>query len=174
MRIDGTIPYFIPLKALAGRIPENTSPQHMNYYGQRDTIEISQQAWDTYNKSKIAPERVNNAKAAQEFDGCQVCDSRKYVDVSNDASVSYQSPQHISPEQAASRVLAHEREHVSNEQAKAEKNDRKVVSQSVSLSTSICPDCGKVYVSGGVTRTITKSNDKSGTPEVNSSPDASE
>jgi ribosomal protein L32 len=44
---------------------------------------------------------------------------------------------------------------VANEQAKAERNDRRIVSQTVTLNTSICPECGRVYVSGGVTRTIT-------------------
>ena len=46
-------------------------------------------------------------------------------------------------------------EHVVREQAKAKGDDRKVVSQSVTLHNGICPECGKVYVSGGTTRTVT-------------------
>ena len=42
------------------------------------------------------------------------------------------------------------------EQAKAQREGREVVSQSVSLHTAICPECGKVYVSGGTTRTTTR------------------
>ena len=30
-----------------------------------------------------------------------------------------------------------------------------MISQSVTLHNDICPECGKVYVSGGVTRTVT-------------------
>ena len=160
MRIDGTIPYFNSFQTTVRKIPEAAQPQQMNYNGQGVTLEISRQAWDAYNQSKAALEKVKSNEAIQELEGCRVCDNRKYVDVSNDSSVSFQSPQHISPEQSAGRVMAHEREHVSNEQVKAQKNDRKVVSQSVLLSTSICEECGKVYVSGGVTRTITKSNDQ--------------
>ena len=33
-----------------------------------------------------------------------------------------------------------------------------MVSQSVTLHTDICPECGDVYVSGGTTRTVTKAN----------------
>jgi hypothetical protein len=46
-------------------------------------------------------------------------------------------------------------EHVVREQAKAQREDRKVVSQSVTYRTAICPECGKSYVSGGTTRTVT-------------------
>ena len=46
-------------------------------------------------------------------------------------------------------------EHVYREQAKAQREDREVVSQSVTYHTAICPECGKAYVSGGTTRTVT-------------------
>ena len=42
------------------------------------------------------------------------------------------------------------------EQAKAKREGREVVSQSVTLHTDICPECGKVYISGGTTRTTTR------------------
>ena len=73
-------------------------------------------------------------------------------------SVSFQTPTNIKPEQVASAVRGHEMEHVIHEQAKARRDDRKVVSQSVTLHTDICPECGKVYISGGETRTVTKAN----------------
>ena len=105
--------------------------------------------------------RTNNgaSKIADVFEPheCQTCKNRKYQDGSSDPSVSYQSPTHISPGQAGAAVAAHEGEHVAHEQAKAEQEDRKIVSQTVSLNTSICPECGRVYISGGVTRTITAS-----------------
>ena len=89
---------------------------------------------------------------------CQTCKERKYQDGSDDPGVSYQTPTHISPEQAASAVRGHEMEHVVREQASAEREGRRVVSQSVSMHTAICPECGRVYVSGGTTRTTTASD----------------
>jgi ribosomal protein L32 len=69
--------------------------------------------------------------------------------------VSFQTPTRIAPEQVASAVRGHEMEHVVREQAKARREDRRVVSQSVTIHTDICPECGKTFVSGGTTRTVT-------------------
>ncbi len=90
---------------------------------------------------------------------CQTCKKRKYQDGSDDPGVSYQTPTNIAPEQAASAVRGHEQEHVVREQAKAKREGREVVSQSVTIHTSICPECGDVYVSGGTTRTTTRASD---------------
>ena len=87
---------------------------------------------------------------------CKTCESRKYQDGSNDPGVSFKTPTELSPESAASAVRAHENQHVVREQAKAEREDRKVVSQTVSYHTAICPECGRPYISGGTTRTVTK------------------
>ncbi len=87
---------------------------------------------------------------------CQTCKRRRYQDGSDDPGVSYKTPQHISPDAAASAVRAHEMEHVFREQASAQREEREVVSQSVTLHTGICPECGRVYVSGGTTRTVTR------------------
>ena len=35
-----------------------------------------------------------------------------------------------------------------------------MVSQSVTLHTDICPECGKVYISGVTTRTVTKADNQ--------------
>lgn len=83
---------------------------------------------------------------------CQTCKERKYQDGS-DENVSFKSAQHVSPESAGSRVRAHEGEHVSNAYSKAEESGGKVVQASVSIHTAICPECGRVYVSGGTTHT---------------------
>ena len=87
---------------------------------------------------------------------CETCEKRKYQDGSDDMGVSYQTPTNIKPEQAASAVRGHEMEHVYREQAKADREGRKVVSQSVTMHSEICPECGKSFVSGGTTRTVTK------------------
>ena len=83
---------------------------------------------------------------------CETCKNRKYQDGS-DEMVSFKSAAHISPEAAASRVMAHEMEHVANAYAKAETGNGKVLQASVSIKTAVCPECGRVYVCGGVTNT---------------------
>ena len=88
---------------------------------------------------------------------CQTCKERTYQDGSNDPGVSFKAPGHISPESSASVVMAHEQEHVGNEQANAKKDGSRVISQSVRIFTAVCPECGRVYVSGGETRTTTAS-----------------
>ena len=88
---------------------------------------------------------------------CETCKNRKYVDESNDSSVSFQTPTRISPNAAPALVAAHEGEHVSNERANAAAEGKKIISQSVSIQMSICPECGRSYVSGGETRTVTRS-----------------
>jgi len=106
-----------------------------------------------------AGEAVLGAESAQDAlkqGECETCEKRKYQDGSDDMGVSYQTPTNIKPEQAASAVRGHEMEHVYREQAKADREGRKVVSQSVTMHSEICPECGKSFVSGGTTRTVTK------------------
>ena len=86
---------------------------------------------------------------------CETCANRKYQDGS-DENVSFKSATNIAPEAAASAVRGHEQEHVSNAYDKAEKGNGKVISATVQIHTSICPECGKSYVSGGTTRTQIK------------------
>lgn len=100
---------------------------------------------------------ASGAQKVSEEAECQTCKERKYQDGSDDAGVSFKTPTHISPDQAASAVKGHEMEHVVRERAAAEREDRRVVSQSVTMHTAICPECGRVYVSGGTTRTTTAS-----------------
>ena len=101
---------------------------------------------------------AESAQEALEAGECATCESRKYQDGSDDMGVSFQTPTNIKPEQAASAVRGHEMEHVYREQAKAGREGRKVVSQNVTMHTEICPECGKSYVSGGTTRTVTKAD----------------
>ena len=118
---------------------------------------------------KKAEEEPNGLKIDQEEDAktpqetmeeaeCQTCKNRKYQDGSDDPGVSFKTATNVAPEQAAAAVRGHEQEHVVREQAKAQREDRKVVNQSVTIHTDICPECGDVYVSGGTTRTTTKAN----------------
>ncbi|HWT26610.1 MAG TPA: hypothetical protein VN131_01605 [Mobilitalea sp.] len=89
---------------------------------------------------------------------CQTCKNRKYVDKSNDANVSYQTPTHISPEAAYAAVSSHEGEHVRNAVNEGREPGKQLVTASVQIKMSICPECGKPYISGGVTTTQVKYN----------------
>ena len=84
---------------------------------------------------------------------CQTCKERKYKDGSDECNVSFQTAQHIDPSAAGARVRAHEGEHVANAYKKAAEGDGKVLQASVAIHTAVCPECGRVYVSGGTTTT---------------------
>ena len=56
---------------------------------------------------------------------------------------------------ANAAVRSHEQEHVGREQFQAEQEGREVVFQTVTIHNAICPECGRIYVSGGTTRTVT-------------------
>ena len=102
---------------------------------------------------------IQGAESAQEAlkEGeCETCEKRKYQDGSDDMGVSFQTPTNVKPEQAASAVRGHEMEHVYREQAKADREGREVVRQNVTMHTEICPECGKAFVSGGTTETVTR------------------
>lgn len=88
---------------------------------------------------------------------CQTCKNRKYQDGS-DENVSFKAAAHISPEASAARVMGHEKEHVANAYTKAAEKGGRVISAGVTLKMARCPECGRSYVAGGVTRTLIKYN----------------
>lgn len=92
---------------------------------------------------------------------CETCATRTYKDGS-DENVSYKAPTHISPNAAGAAVRAHEQEHVANAYQKAaEHGNAQVINASVSIQTSVCPECGRSYVSGGTTTTQIRYNEDS-------------
>ena len=91
---------------------------------------------------------------------CETCKNRKYQDGS-DEMVSFKSAAHISPEASASRVRAHEQEHVSNAYKKAAQGNGKVLAANVTLKTAIFPECGRSYTAGGTTTTKISYSDES-------------
>ena len=109
---------------------------------------------DITQKSNWHDPEIRNLKRTGKVD-CQTCKTRQYQDESSDPGVSFKAPGHIAPESAAAVVSSHEQEHVSNERANARSENKRVLSQSVRLFTSVCPECGRVYVSGGETTTTT-------------------
>lgn len=133
-----------------------------------DPVEMAVRGRIQYLTQEEVDQQVEQAKSAQEVmeEGqCQTCKERKYQDGSNDPGVSFKTPTNIAPEQAASAVRGHEQEHVVREQAKAQRENREIVSQSVTYHTAICPECGKVYISGGTTRTSSRAVEEQPTME---------
>lgn len=135
-------------------------PETLFNYGEGvDPVAMAVRGRIQYLSPEEVDAEVEKSKSPQEImkEGeCQTCKKRKYQDGSDDPGVSFKTPTNVAPEQAAAAVRGHEQEHVVREQAKAQRENREVVSQSVTYHTAICPECGKVYVSGGTTRTSTR------------------
>ncbi len=111
---------------------------------------------DMYGKTGKLPNGEESIPGQPGSQGeCQTCKERKYQDGS-DEMVSFKSPAHISPNASAAAVRSHEQEHVTNAYSKAATNNGKVIRASVTLQTSVCPECGRSYVSGGTTNTQIK------------------
>jgi len=156
MRIDGALPVFYTGLPQSAAVIHNSPPAQMNNLSNQGVIvDISPEGWAAYAQSKAVAQSSAAGNIIDKDHGCETCDSRRYQDVSSDLSVSFQTPTHISPENSAAKVRAHEYEHIASEQAKAQREGRKVISQSVTLSSSICPECKRVYISGGTARTVT-------------------
>ena len=105
-------------------------------------------------EESLATSRTLEAKKNEEIGPkeCKTCHTRKYKDQSNDSSVSFQSPTQVSPEMAASAVASHEQEHVQHNAEKAKSEGMKATSF-VQIHSAVCPECGRIYVSGGTTTT---------------------
>lgn len=112
----------------------------------------------TGHENELSKAQVRGLKRSGAVE-CATCASRKYQDGS-DEQVSFKSAAHISPQASAGRVKAHENEHVNNAYNKAKQNNGRVINASVSIKTAICPECGRSYTAGGLTRTAIKYNEK--------------
>jgi len=127
-------------------------------YGYSYTPQLNNQSVGTVQNpgesTQVAPGRKSSPAE------CETCKNRKYQDGSNEM-VSFKSAAHISPQASASRVMAHEMEHVSNAYKKAGQGNGKVLQASVSLQTAICPECGTSYVAGGTTQTAIQYSNES-------------
>ena len=130
---------------------------------------VGMNGYDAFNTT-ISPYAVKNEQQAKdaglssaEISGlkktgqieCSTCATRMYQDGS-DENVSFKSAAHISPTAAGAAVRSHEGEHVSNAYKKAAMNNGKVMSTGVAIHMSVCPECGRSYVSGGTTHSSIK------------------
>jgi hypothetical protein len=102
--------------------------------------------------STIAKASRGNSSSQVAARECRTCAERKYKDVSNDSSVSFQAPTSVAPGQEAAAVAAHEQEHVAHNAARADQAGM-VATSTVAIHTAVCPECGRSYVSGGTTTT---------------------
>ena len=104
------------------------------------------------NYNVAGPEAGKSVQGAGKTE-CTTCANRKYQDGSNEM-VSFKTPGTIKPNESYAKVMSHEKEHVANAVAEGSKANKELVSVSVSLHTSVCPECGRSYVSGGTTSTM--------------------
>lgn len=126
-------------------------------------IELTKYKAELSKLEKTSDEKENEEKAAdikRRFDSfeCQTCKNRRYKDQSDDSGVSFQTASHIDPSAAYSAVRSHENEHVARNRTQAEQHGQKIAYQTVTINRAICPECGRSYVSGGVTHTVTKAD----------------
>lgn len=129
---------------LSGQIPQNAAG-----------------AQNTGDPSEAVQPDAQADRARKPESECQTCKNRKYQDGSDDVGVSFKTPGHISPESAASVVLSHEQEHVNIAQNEARQDEnKKLVSSNVRIYSSVCPECGRTYIAGGETNTVTRTATK--------------
>lgn len=126
-------------------------------------IELTKYKSELSKLEKTSDDKENDEKAAdikRRFDSfeCQTCKNRRYQDQSDDSGVSFQTASHIDPSAAYSAVRSHENEHVARNKTQAEQHGQKIAYQIVTIHRAICPECGRSYVSGGVTHTVTKAD----------------
>lgn len=119
---------------------------------QRQSDELDKRINNLEDRIKNLKSRINEASENGE---CQTCANRRYQDGSDDPGVSFKSASKISGN-VESAVRGHEQEHVSRNRAKAEREGREIVYQSVMIKRGICPECGDSYVAGGETTTVTR------------------
>lgn len=131
----------------------------------RDSARSSREATDAAVNDKRLTDlenRISNLKrrrdrleSREDSEGCQTCKNRRYQDESDDPGVSFKSAAKAKGD-AGAAVRSHEQEHVTRDRAEAEREGREVVSQNVRIKTAVCPECGKNYVAGGETTTVTR------------------
>jgi len=105
----------------------------------------------------ISPEAQTRYDAHVDAMGgvCNTCATRVYV--CSDGGVSRPTPGG-----AAAYVVAHERAHLAEDRAEAHADGNRVVSQSMSIFSATCPECGIIYVSGGEARSTIASETRVG------------
>ena len=145
-------------QAAANRKPETKQTQSETVQVRYDVLSpIYARKNDIETAKQIVGERELKKMGAIE---CETCANRTYQDQSPDPGVSMKAPTKLTPNVAAGAVRSHENEHVTRNKIQADQQDREIVYSSVQIFNSVCPECGRVYVSGGKTTTITSGKTK--------------
>ena len=134
---------------------EKERDKYQNEKGSSDSRLLDRKIGNLEDRINNLRERLDKIKT--EDGECKTCENRKYQDESDDPGVSFKSASKISSGSAEAAVRGHEQEHVTRNQAKAERENKEVVYQSVIIKRAICPECGDSYVSVGETTTMTRS-----------------
>ncbi|MBQ7677083.1 MAG: hypothetical protein IJT32_02495 [Lachnospiraceae bacterium] len=147
----------------------NGMPQDASLFGKpgRTADGLSPDGVGKAEKANAAGEEKKPGEKSSPAD-CETCKNRKYKDGSDEADVSFQTATHIDPSAAGAKVRAHEQEHVSNAYSKAAERGGKVISVGVAIHTAVCPECGRTYVSGGVTHSVISYPQENGAPKIES------
>ncbi|MDR1668547.1 MAG: hypothetical protein LBR76_01130 [Oscillospiraceae bacterium] len=141
--------FITPKRGEGGQIPTLTLYRSD---GKPDTVYFDPRFGRQPRTRAEAAEQTRNAAL------CETCRTRTYQDSSGDGNVSFKTPAHIAPQNSAAAVASHEREHVAEAHADARQNKARAAYSSVRLFTANCPECGRVYISGGLTETRLVSN----------------
>jgi len=143
------------------RAIQNNKPETINDSSKTtDNKQVSIQNLEAYAKEKEnSPSAFNDplVRMAKKIGiiECETCAARQYQDGSNDVGVSFKNGGHISPQNAFAVVNSHEQEHVQEAKERASFDEStEFIGSSVRIFVSTCPECGRVYVSGGETRTV--------------------
>ena len=131
--------------------PTQAQPFYTNPYS---SMSAQGNGADPANNQQVYPEHSDDIENCR----CETCSNRRYVDVSDDPGVSFQAPTRLTPGQAAIAVPSHEREHYHREAARAHREDRDILHNSIRIFTDVCPECGITFVSGGEHRIVTRSS----------------
>ncbi|MBR1443303.1 MAG: hypothetical protein IJ583_07205 [Firmicutes bacterium] len=126
--------------------------ENVNVYN----IQITNHHLTKEQEEQLSSAEIKNLKKSGKVE-CETCKNRKYQDGSDDSGVSYQTPTNISPEESEAKVMAHEREHVVRNAAAARKEGGTAIS-TVTTQKAVCPECGRIYTAGGLTKTTTRTD----------------
>lgn len=110
------------------------------------------------NNLQLRLDKLKDKESEKDDGECQTCKNRRYQDGSDDPGVSFKTAGKIAPASAEAVVRSHEYEHVNHEQARASREGKEVLYQSVVIKHGICPECGDTYVTGGQTTTVTRAS----------------
>lgn len=105
------------------------------------------------NVSGVQKKETEKTKKDKEYE-CKTCSERVYKDESHDGGVSFQAASNISMSNSGVAVASHENEHYTRENARAKEDGKVVLKNDVKIFYSKCPECGRMYASGGETETV--------------------